>query len=175
MLVASTLFQVMMMTTGSILTGLGKTYLTMRIVILGIIVKFVTSILLAQLFGIYGIVGATMLTFAFIFTLYRYVLRKMVRFSIFTMKQWVLLFVSAAVLALLGYGLHELLSMLIATPLVRLNYMLIASIVSFVLGVGYILLILKFQLVNDEDLSYIPDRVQKVLVRLLAFVPKRFR
>lgn len=175
MLVASTLFQVMMMTTGSILTGLGKTYLTMRIVILGIIVKFVTSILLAQLFGIYGIVGATMLTFAFIFTLYRYVLRKMVRFSIFTMKQWVLLFVSAAVLALLGYGLHELLSMLIATPLVRLNYMFIASIVSFVLGVGYILLILKFQLVNDEDLSYIPDRVQKVLVRLLAFVPKRFR
>lgn len=175
LLVASTLFQVVMMTAGSILTGLGKTRITSRVVLLGIAVKFIMSFVLAPLFGIYGIVGATMLGFAFDVTLYLIVLRRLVRFTIFTTRQWLIVISSVLVLACIGYGLHELLGLLIVTPFTRLNDLLIAGFVSLPLFIGYVIVSLKFHLVNDEDLKYIPQRLQNLLLKLLRFVPRRLR
>ena len=175
LLVGSTLFQVVMMATGSILTGLDKTRLTMRIVLLGIGVKFVLSIILAQFFGIYGIVGATLLGFVFILTLYLTVLRKMITFQIFTIKQWVILFVASLVLAAMGYGLQELLSQIIVTPLGRLNDALIAAIVGIPLLLGYLVIVLRAHLISDEDLTYIPTRLQRLLVKVLSIIPRRLR
>lgn len=174
LLVASTVFQVLMMATGSILTGLGRTRLTMRIVITGIGVKFIMSFVLAQWLGIYGIVGATMITFAFILALYIRLLKRIISFRVFAPKQWFLLFVFTALLGGVGYGLHELLDLVLILPLGRLNDLLNAGIVSFVMGIGYIVLVLKFHLVTDEDLVYIPKKVQKLLVKLLGLIPKKW-
>lgn len=174
LLVASTVFQVLMMATGSILTGLDRTRLTMRIVIMGIVVKFIMSIVLAQWLGIYGIVGATMLTFAFILALYIRVLKRIISFRVFTLKQWILLFTFTGLLAAIGFGLHELLSYILVLPLGRLNDLLNAGIVSFIMCLGYIVLVLKFQLVGDEDLRYIPKKIQRLLVKLLGLIPKKW-
>lgn len=175
LLVASTMLQVVMMATGSILTGLDQTRLTMRIVLLGIVVKFVASILLAQVLGIYGIVGATVLGFVFILTFYFLVLRRIITFKVFPLRQWVILAVSALVLGAVGFGMQELLSSLLTTPASRLDDAVIAGIVSILLLMSYIVVVLKCQLVSDEDLTYVPDRLQRWLVKLLRFIPKRLR
>jgi len=174
LLVASTVFQVLMMATGSILTGLDRTRYTMRIVIMGIGVKFIMSLALAEWLGIYGIVGATMLTFAFILTLYLRLLKRIISFRVFTPRQWILLFAFTALLGGVGFGLHELLDLVLVLPLGRLNDLINAAVVSFIMGLGYLVLVLKFQLVTDDDLVYIPKKVQKLLVRMLAFIPKRW-
>lgn len=175
LLVASTLFQVMMMTAGSILTGLDRTRLTMRVVMCGIVVKFVLSYVLAGWLGIYGIVGATLLAFVFNLTIYFIILRKIIPFKIFTLKQSLILTAGVLLLGGLGFAFHELLSMLIVTPISRLNDLLIAGFVSLPICIAYLGLVLKFQIVNDEDLTYIPSRLQGILVKLLRFIPKRLR
>jgi len=175
LLVASTMLQVVMMATGSILTGLDKTRLTMRIVMAGIVFKFVMSLILAPFLGIYGIVGATLLAFGFILTLYLVLLRRIVAFSVFTVRQWFVLTAAALFMGAAGYGLQELLSPLISMPIGRLGDAFIAAVVGAPIMIGYLLVVLKFHLVSDDDLSYIPARLQRLLVKILKVIPKRLR
>ncbi|HZG84619.1 polysaccharide biosynthesis protein [Paenibacillus sp.] len=82
-MVATVLFQVVMMTSGSILLGLGKPALPMRHIALGVALKLVLSLALAPLFGIYGIVAGTAACFALTMALNLRALRGLVAYSVF--------------------------------------------------------------------------------------------
>ena len=82
-MVATVLFQVVMMTSGSILLGLGKPALPMRHIALGVALKLVLSLALAPFFGIYGIVAGTAACFALTMALNLRALRRLVAYSVF--------------------------------------------------------------------------------------------
>ena len=82
LLTFGTIFQITMMTTNSILLGVGKPRITMISVAAGVVIKLIASLILAPIFGIYGIIIATALCFLVITYLNLRVLRKIVDFSI---------------------------------------------------------------------------------------------
>ena len=79
-LVCSVVFQIVMMTSGSILLGLGRPEQPMKHIGVGIAVKLALSFLLAPFLGIYGIVAATAACFAVTMALNLRALRRAVRF-----------------------------------------------------------------------------------------------
>lgn len=76
MLTLGTIFQITMMTTNSILLGMGKSRISMYYVLVGILVKFGSNFLFSQWFGIYGIIGSTALCFIVITLLNLRMLKK---------------------------------------------------------------------------------------------------
>lgn len=87
MLTLGTIFQITMMTTNSILLGMGKSRISMYYVLVGILVKFGSNFLFSQWFGIYGIIGSTALCFIVITLLNLRMLKKIVPFTILG-KRW---------------------------------------------------------------------------------------
>jgi len=82
-MVCSVLFQVVMMTSGSILLGLGRPELPMKHIAVGVATKLAATFALAPLFGIYGIAAATGLCFAVTMALNLRSLRRLVRYETF--------------------------------------------------------------------------------------------
>ena len=82
-MVVSVLFQVVMMTSGSILLGLGRPELPMRHIAIGVAVKLAATFALAPFLGVYGVAAATALCFAVTTALNLRALRRLVRFSFF--------------------------------------------------------------------------------------------
>lgn len=81
-LVCSVAFQIIMMTSNSILLGLGRADLPMKHIAAGVLSKLVLSFALAPFFGIYGIVAATASCFIVTMSLNLRSLRLMVDYTI---------------------------------------------------------------------------------------------
>src|SRR5690606_30496487 len=82
LLTLSAIFQIVMMTSGAILVGLGQTKAPMIHTFIGIAVKLAGGYLLAPWLGIYGILAATMLCFIVIMLLNLIVLKRTVNYKI---------------------------------------------------------------------------------------------
>jgi stage V sporulation protein B len=85
-MVVSVLFQVVMMTSGSILLGLGRPEQPMKHIAIGVLVKLALTFALAPFFGIYGVVAGTALCFAVTMALNLRSLRKLIRYEAFGRK-----------------------------------------------------------------------------------------
>jgi stage V sporulation protein B len=172
-LIVITIFQIVMMTSASILMGLGHIKQQIVYVAIGIAVKLVGSFVLAPFFGIYGIITATALCFIVINHLNLRALKKIVDFELLG-RRWLGVIATTIVLTAFGlaldWGAQQWLQ-----PFASMtgNFALQALIVCSLVGVLYPVLLFATRAVTAEDVQSFPPRVQKLIQRGRRFVRVR--
>lgn len=171
LLIFGTLFQIMMMISGSILVGLGQTTAPMLFVFVGIGVKLGGSFLLAPWLGIYGIIIATTLCFIVIMSLNLYTLKKTVTLSIMG-KKWFVLGLTVLVVTIMGFGAEQLLNTYFQLRISFMTYGLHSIILGTLIVILFPLLLLKFRVVTSDDISDFPLPLQKLIQKIIKIVNK---
>lgn len=174
LLTFGTIFQITMMTTNSILLGVGKAYLTVISVMMGIIIKLLGSLILAPWLGIYGIIAATGLCFLVITWLNLRVMKKIVPFSILG-KRWRGFLITVIVTSAVGYGLNAAGDQLVHILPDRLAFLITCLVVGVVVMVLYLALLVMLGVLRQQELSSYPRILQKVLHPLMRLQPSRLK
>ncbi|MDQ0496296.1 putative polysaccharide biosynthesis protein [Paenibacillus brasilensis] len=165
-LTLGTIFQITMMTSNSILIGMGKPRISMVNVMFGILVKSVASWLLAGWLGIYGILAATGLCFLVITLLNLRVLKGIVSFSIMG-RRWAGFLVTVVVSGAIGYGVNEACIPLVHFMPARIAFLIACCIAGGVVLVCYLVLLVVLGVLRSDELSNYPRILQKVLRPLM--------
>jgi stage V sporulation protein B len=174
-LIAITIFQILMMTSASILMGLGYIKPQIIYVVIGIAVKLLGSFLLAPFFGIYGIITATALCFVVINQLNLRALRKIVDYELLG-RRWTGVIITTIALTALGLLLNFLAEGWIHPfGSQTANFGLQALIICSIVGALYPLLLFATRAVTAEDVQSFPPRVQKLIRRGDRFIRVRSR
>ncbi|OXL85351.1 hypothetical protein BCV73_21325 [Paenibacillus sp. SSG-1] len=174
LLTFGTIFQITMMTTNSILLGVGKAYLTVISVMMGIIIKLLGSLILAPWLGIYGIIAATGLCFLVITWLNLRVMKKIVPFSILG-KRWRGFLITVIVTSVVGYGLNAAGDQLVHILPDRLAFLITCLVVGVVVVVLYLALLVMLGVLRQQELSSYPRILQKALRPLMRLQPSRLK
>lgn len=172
MLAGGTIFQITMMTSNSILYGLGQQRLAMKHTLVGIFVKLVLSLILTPLFGVYGLVSATALCFMFATMTNMMSIRK--RAGVHALgDRWTgfaatVLLLSAAGGALVYAVLH------LAAPLGgKWPYLLATGALGLLICAVYPVLLTALGVLRADDLESYPARIRRVLRPFLRFARGR--
>lgn len=174
MLTFGTIFQITMMTSGSILLGIGKAKVSMVHVMIGIVVKLGASAFLAPFFGIYGIIGATALCFLLITVLNVRAIKMVVPFSILG-SRWIGFAVTGLAGAAAGYGVNILGIGLTDLMPARLAFFITCMLVGAVVLVIYVLLLVILGVLRQSELSSYPRILQKLFRPIMRLQPARLR
>ncbi|WP_410772030.1 oligosaccharide flippase family protein [Fontibacillus sp. BL9] len=161
-----TIFQITMMTSNSILLGVGKPYLSMVNVMVGIVVKLVASYALAPVWGIYGIITATGLCFLVITLLNLWAMKKIVPFSLMG-NRWVGFLLTVVVLGGAGYGLNQAGIQMVSIMPARLAFFLTCCIVGLAVVALYPVMLVLLRVVRKDELSGYPAPLRKLLSPLM--------
>lgn len=164
-LTISIMFQIMMMISGAILMGMGQAKAPMQHVFVGLALKLIGSMVLAPLFGIYGIIAATALCFSTIMLLNMRTLRKTVPYRILGGKWWTVVFL-AIVMIVIGVGVEVLLNTYVQFQVMWLTYGLHAALLGIGIGMVYIYLLFKMKLITEADQRHLPAPLRKVISKL---------
>jgi stage V sporulation protein B len=165
-LTAGTIFQITMMTSNSILFGLGKARIPMRHTIIGLLVKVVASLALAPVIGVYGLILSSTLCFTIIASLNLRVIRSEVPLSVLG-KRWYGYMATIAVSAAAGWVTDMACRGLLKGLPHKLMYFISASATGIVSLGLYILLLVLLRVVTAEDARQLPGPLRKVLGPLL--------
>lgn len=165
LLTVSSMFQITMMTSAAILMGLGKMRQPLLGVFVGILVKLAGTFLLSPIWGIYGIIVATMLCFIVTTQLNLWALRQTVELHILG-RRWK--GVSLTVLLTAGVGgALEWLGYLWIHPFgMWLNFAMQSVLLCLLLFPLYFVLLAVTRGVVEEDWRGFPVRMQKWLRHL---------
>ncbi|WP_238653576.1 putative polysaccharide biosynthesis protein [Paenibacillus piscarius] len=174
MLTLGTIFQITMMTTNSILLGMGKSRISMYYVLAGLIVKFGANFLFSQLFGIYGIIGSTALCFIVITLLNLRMLKRIVPFTILG-KRWGGFAVAVLASAGIGYGLNEAGIMMTHLIPARLAFLITCLVVGAAVVLIYLVLLIILGVLSSQEIAGYPRPLRKVLAPLMKLQPARVR
>ncbi|AIQ54682.1 putative polysaccharide biosynthesis protein [Paenibacillus sp. FSL R7-0331] len=174
MLTVGTIFQITMMTTNSILLGMGKSRISMYYVFAGILTKLAASFLLSKVFGIYGIIGATALCFIVITLLNLRMLKKIVPFTIMG-KRWGGFTVAVLASGGIGYGLNEAGITLTRMMPDRIAFLITCLVVGAAVVVIYLVLLIVLGVFSRQEIAGYPRVLQKVLNPLMKLQPARVR
>lgn len=161
-----TIFQITMMTSNSILLGINKATRSMVHVAIGIVVKLITSVILAPLWGIYGIVTATGLCFLVITVLNIRMMKTIVPFSIMG-NRWTGFIVTTLVLSGVGYGLNTLGNQMVDLMPDRVAFFLTCCIVGVCVVALYPVMLVLLRVVRKEELASYPRPLRKILTPLM--------
>lgn len=174
MLTIGTIFQITMMTTNSILLGMGKSRISMYYVLVGIIVKLAASFLLSKVFGIYGIIGATALCFVVITILNLRMLKSIVPFEIMG-KRWGGFAIAVLVSGGIGFGLNQAGILLTDLMPARLAFLITCLVVGAAVVVIYLVMLIVLGVLTKQEISSYPRALQKLLNPLMKLQPARVR
>ncbi|MCM3338907.1 polysaccharide biosynthesis protein [Paenibacillus sp. MER TA 81-3] len=166
MLTFGTIFQITMMTSSSILIGLGKPYIAMISVTLGIIIKLLASFGLVHFFSIYGIIGGTAISFLIITWLNLRVMKKVVPFDVLG-NRWPGFLLTVVLAGGIGFGVEKLGEQLVGILPAKLVYMFTAGIVALVVVALFVVGMVAFRVVRQDELGSYPRPVQKALRPLM--------
>lgn len=167
LLTFGTIFQITMMTTNSILLGVGKPRITMISVAAGIVVKLVASLILAPIFGIYGIIIATALCFLVITYLNLRVLRKIVDFSIMG-DRWKGFIITVLLAAGVGFAANWAGNSIFDLFLpARVSFLVTCLFVGALVVVVYLVLMVVLRVLRQDELGSYPRILQKILRPLM--------
>ncbi len=161
-LVASSVFQVLMMTSGSILLGIGQPAAPLRNIGVGIACKFGLSVALAPFIGIWGIVGGTAVCFAVTMTLNLSSLRREVPYELLG-RRALPFAVTAGVQIAAGSAIAWIFYAYVnpfGVPV--LNALLQAAVISAATAAVYPVLLLRTGALTDADLAAMPGAVRKL-------------
>jgi stage V sporulation protein B len=172
LLTLGAMFQIVMQTSGAVLMGMGRMKPLMLHVAVGIAVKLAGSFLLAQWFGIYGIIGSTGLCFIVMSWLNLRSLRKEVDFTILGRRFIGLLF-SIVVIVILGLGAEWLTHTYVhPTSLYRLNEGINAVLVCGFSTALYPLMLMVTRVVTKDDVKNFPLPVQKLIGKVSRLIKR---
>ncbi|OMF87277.1 polysaccharide biosynthesis protein [Paenibacillus sp. FSL R7-0337] len=174
MLTLGTIFQITMMTTNSILLGMGKSRISMYYVLVGILVKFGSNFLFSQWFGIYGIIGSTALCFIVITLLNLRMLKKIVPFTILG-KRWGGFSIAVLASAGIGYGLNEAGILMTQLMPARLAFLITCLVVGAAVVIVYLVLLIILGVLSSQEIAGYPRPLRKVLGPLMKLQPARVR
>ncbi|ETT32611.1 polysaccharide biosynthesis protein [Paenibacillus sp. FSL R7-269] len=174
MLTLGTIFQITMMTTNSILLGMGKSRISMYYVLVGILVKFGSNFLFSQWFGIYGIIGSTALCFIVITLLNLRMLKKIVPFTILG-KRWGGFSIAVLASAGIGYGLNEAGILMTQLMPARLAFLITCLVVGAAVVIVYLVLLIILGVLSSQEVAGYPRPLRKVLGPLMKLQPARVR
>jgi O-antigen/teichoic acid export membrane protein len=162
-LTASAMFQIIMQTSGAVLMGLGRMRSLVLGVVAGIGAKLAFSYVLAPWFGIYGIIGATMLCFVVMTVLNLLVLRQEIKFRVLGKRRWATLTMATAAVILLGIGL-DLFARAYVHPMgsPRWDEMLQAILIVGITSAAYPVLLLLTKTVTADDIQQMPGPIRRL-------------
>lgn len=165
-LTGGSIFQIIMMTSGAVLMGMGLTHYPMLHAGAGIVVKIAFSFLLAQWLGVYGIMLATTLCFLLAMQLNVRSLRKRFVFHIFG-NRWPGFGAAAAIALSVGIAVEFGIFTFVPGAASKLGYLASAGMVSLLTGWVYVVLLFRLGVIKQAEWHDYPAKVQK-LFRLLT-------
>lgn len=166
LLTFATIFQITMMTSNSILLGVGKANLSMVHVAIGILVKLAASYVFAQFWGIYGIIIATGLCFFVITLLNVRAMKQIVPFSLMG-SRWGGFLVTVVALSGVGYGLNQAGIQMVDLMPARVAFFLTCCIVGVAVVALYPVLLILLRVVRKDELASYPAPLRKILSPLM--------
>lgn len=165
-LTAGTILQITMMTTNSILFGLGKPRQAMYHTVTGMILKFALSWALGPLLGVYGLIIASTISYLYITLLNFASIRKVRKLQILGAK-WRPYLIVIAVTALVGWGVDSAGLLLLDGLPLKLASFLTAAAAGIVIGFVYLILLVLLGVVTKQDADSFPGPLRKLFGRLL--------
>lgn len=157
---STAMFQIVMMTSGSVLMGLGKSNWPMIHVLIGITVKIAGSFLLAPTFGIYGVMAGTTLCFIVTMALNMRRLKKLVNYEVLG-RRWIGVLISIISVVIVGLLLEWGAAM---TPLQhKLGYALQAGMIGVIVLLLYAIMLWRTKVITADELRLFPAPVRKAV------------
>lgn len=168
-LTVSAMFQILMQTSGAVLMGMGRMKVLVFGVVAGIAVKLAASFALSPSFGIYGIIAATALCFIVMTVISLQMLRRTVRFRVFSLRRWAGLAVVTGVIVVLGIGL-DMVSRSYIHPFgsERWDAMVQTILIVGATGAAYPVLLFLTRVMTVQDLQHLPGPLRKLSAPILA-------
>lgn len=162
-----TIFQILMMTSGAILMGMGKMRLLIYNVAVCIGVKFLFTLLLTPTLNMYGMILGTGLCYLASATMNLIYLRHTIGL-VFLGKRWSGMLATVLILVGTGFGLsrlntHVQLFNTTTTLSFKLNAMVQCLVVCLVIGGIYVPLLFISRVMNKQDLTSLPFPIRSGL------------
>ncbi|NBD26212.1 putative polysaccharide biosynthesis protein [Paenibacillus glycinis] len=165
-LTAGTIFQITMMTSNTVLTSMNKPRLPMRHALIGIVVKVVTSLILAPLLGVYGIILSSTICFMVIASLNFRQIRKEIKLNILGAR-WAGYALTIAAASVAGLLIDYVCRTYIGGIPVKLTYAF-SCIAAGVVSLGlYVALLVLLKVVTPEDVRQFPGPLRRLLNPLM--------
>ena len=164
-MIAASMLQIVMMTSTSILTGLGGMKKAAIHVYVGIAIKLAAIWLLAPLVGMGGVIGSTMLCFAVIVVLNMRAVRKDVRLRVLG-RGWIWLLAAAVAAVAVGLLVGEALARWLTLDIAVVNHLLHGGIRFGLAGLTYGALLLLFKVVGKRHIGWLPGKLGRLLGKL---------
>ncbi|WP_163102904.1 putative polysaccharide biosynthesis protein [Peribacillus alkalitolerans] len=164
-LAISILFCSIFMTTASILQSMGRSYITVTVVISGIIIKWMLMHLFVPSIGILGASYSTVLSFLWMTFILAIVLRREIRVSLLKAKT-ILLIGTAIVSMSLVLLLHRFIFTVLIGDEMERGFAALQALTGVPLGAAiYIWVIIRFGLFSRHELSLLPlgSKLSKLL------------
>lgn len=165
-LTAGTIFQITMMTSNSILFGLGKARIPMMNTFVGIGLKILCSYALAPIYGVYGVIMATSVCFVIMTWMNLEAIRREVKFTVLG-SRWPSYIVTIVISVAAGWGTEVGIRRLTDSWPDKLTYLISAIAAGAVIGVLYLVLLVLLRVVTMEDAKSFPGPLRKLFVLLL--------
>ncbi|QJC53301.1 polysaccharide biosynthesis protein [Paenibacillus albicereus] len=172
-LTVGTIFQITMMTSNSILFGLGTPRPAMISTLIGYAVKIVGSLLLGPLLGGYGFVIASMLCFMVITSLNLLAIRQKVQLRVLG-KRWTPYLAAVIITAAAGFGTDMTVRGMLGTALhAKLVFLAGVIATSLVCGFFYLFLLVALGVIREADAKSFPGPLRKLLLPLVRRLGRR--
>lgn len=171
-LTAGTIFQITMMTSNTVLTSMNKPTLPMRHALIGIVVKVVTSLALAPLFGVYGLILSSTICFMTIASLNFRMIRKEITLSILGTR-WVGYALTIAISSGLGYLVDYACRHYITGIPVKITYALSCILTGSVSLGLYVALLILLRVITANDAAQFPGPLRKLLKPLMRVAARQ--
>ncbi|MFD0590723.1 oligosaccharide flippase family protein [Paenibacillus sp. GCM10027627] len=169
---AGTILQITMMTSNSILYGMGMQKKSMMHTIIGLILKIAVSVILAPMLGVYGLIIGSTVCFLTVTLLNLRSIKGVVKLKVLG-KRWVPYLVAVAVAALAGWGAEYGLLALTEGWIDKLSFLVAAAAAAIVVGGFYVLLLIMLRVVTPEDVNSFPGPLRKLFNKLLRVLNRQ--
>ncbi|MCR2806191.1 putative polysaccharide biosynthesis protein [Paenibacillus soyae] len=163
---AATILQITMMTSNSILYGMGKQRLSMRHTIIGLVLKVVFSVAFAPFLGVYGLILASTVCFGIVTLLNLAKINKEVKLFVLG-KRWFPYLLAVALAALAGWGAEVGLLAVTDGWADKLSFLAAAAVATIVVGGIYAVLLLALRVITPEDVASFPRALRGPMNKLL--------
>ncbi|MHA6483093.1 putative polysaccharide biosynthesis protein [Paenibacillus sp. strain BS8-2] len=170
-LCAGTILQITMMTTNSILYGMGKQRISMRHTLIGLVLKIIVSIALAPLLGVYGLIIGSTVCFVVATVLNLRYINGEVKLVVLG-KRWVPYMISITVAALGGWAAEAGILAVTDDWIEKLSYLTAATAAAIAVGILYGLMLVVLKVVTAEDASSLPARLRKPFLKAMRIVSR---
>lgn len=165
-LTLTSLLQITMTTTSSILAGLGRMKRSAIHVYVGISVKLAITFLLSRSVGMAGVIGSTFICFAVISALNFRLIRQYVRLSVLE-GRWAGMIGTVLLTVAAGVGTDFAAGRWIQGWTPMLDYLMQTFIVAGVVAVLFVVLLFALGVIRRDQIDMLPGRFKKLALRFV--------